>query len=447
MKKIHYILLLGLALRLTVFFILQPWTEQGREKILRGDANGYHHLAVEIKEQGTFGATSPFLSALRTPGYPGFIAFWYLFFGTRPWLVILVQIALDTILIATIFWFVKEILNQTVALIAALLYALDPLAIQYTNVLLSDSLFVFFIFISYVFLWKFLKEQKYKHLVLSAILIGIACYVRPIGLYLIIPNSLFLLFFVVKKRLQFKPIVSYMFLFGLILLPWMTRNYHKHDHFFFSTSGNFNLLILYASDVEAEAKNVSTVKLKQEYRKELSTKFPNVTNENIYDLHQQYKQKAFSIFLTYHGALIKSYVRGIVDMFFSVNRGFGEMIIGKEKKIPYDAFVMLKQNGLTGLKIILIDYPISTTFYAGSMLLWFFLTYITTLLGFHQLIINKKWPLLLFILIPIIYFFLITGQAGNGRFKLPIIPFYLILSAIGLQRILHSHQVTKTQRK
>lgn len=53
------------------------------------------------------------------------------------------------------------------------------------------------------------------------------------------------------------------------------------------------------------------------------------------------------------------------------------------------------------------------------------------------ILINKKnYKKLVILMIPIIYFILLTGSAGLGRFKLPIIPFYLILASITIASLI-----------
>ncbi len=64
------------------------------------DALGYHQLAVNLLEHGAFSiSTAPPLQpdAIRTPGYPAFIALVYLIFGVSPQAVLLLQVILDSL--------------------------------------------------------------------------------------------------------------------------------------------------------------------------------------------------------------------------------------------------------------------------------------------------------------------------------------------------------------
>ena len=432
-KKIIWIVLAGLALRILVFLMLQPWTMEGEEKILRSDANGFHITAIEIKENLAFGKKDPYVSALRTPGYPAFIALFYQIFGNNPWVVLLIQILMDSALIILIYLFTLKLFNQSLALIASLFYSLDPIVIQYVNFLLSDILFVFLIFTSYMLLWRFVEQLKIKWLLAHVVLLAFAVYVRPIGMYLIILNGGWLVLYFLKQKLPAnKTILIYSMAFIILISPWLLRNYFKHGHIFFSTSGNYNSLVLYAAEVSDEAKVATANDVIKMHRNEIEKKYPEISHDNIFQIHKEYKKIALDIITAHPIAFVTSYIRGQVDMFFSTNRLTYEMIIGNEKKIPYDAFKLIRDRGPAAIIQIINDYPKSTLFYVIIILSWFIGTYFYAVKGFIFLFSRNEWLKVSFLLIPILYFTILTGQAGLARFKLPIIPFYCLFISVGI---------------
>jgi hypothetical protein len=95
--RLGRIALLALCVRLVFFLLVRPWSpavESGF--VLQGDARGYHELATTLLTQHrlAYGATDA-PNALRTPGYPVFVAALYALFGWHPWVVMLFQILLD----------------------------------------------------------------------------------------------------------------------------------------------------------------------------------------------------------------------------------------------------------------------------------------------------------------------------------------------------------------
>jgi len=116
---------------------------------------------------------------------------------------------------------------------------------------------------------------------------------------------------------------------------------------------------------------------------------------------------------------------------FSHQRQTFEIIIGHEKKIPYDAIKLLRDRGPAAIIKIIKDYPKATLLYSIFILGWFLVTYTFAVKGIIILFKNNEWIKVSFLLLPIFYFILLTGQAGLARFKLPIIPFYCLLIAKG----------------
>ena len=183
-KKYVFIFSLALAIRLTLFFFIHPYGDGGSKKLLISDAVGYHSIAVNIVNGIGYSPHSAYLSMLRTPGYPVFIALWYKIFGIHPWIVILVQILADSLLAVLLMKFALLFWGHREALLAGLLWAVEPLAIIFSNSLLSDSLFVLFIVLSFYFLAKYFYGKNAGHLYLCSALLAAATYIRPVSFYL-----------------------------------------------------------------------------------------------------------------------------------------------------------------------------------------------------------------------------------------------------------------------
>ena len=83
----------------------------------------------------------------------------------------------------------------------------------------------------------------------------------------------------------------------------------------------------------------------------------------------------------------------------------------------------------------------------GALIATFlFVNYSAFFLGSLSLIYKKSYFLVLLILITIIYFCALTGVIGISRFKLPMVPFYSMVSAQGLFEI-YKLAIQKTKRQ
>jgi len=151
-KTIILIAGFALLLRIGFFMVVQPWDKQVlQETILVGDPDGYHNMALSIINSGSFSYHKymPFekikgdVSAERTPGYPLFVSFVYFLFGVRPWLVILFQLLVNVGSLILIYVLAKKVFEKKIAIIAALLYAIEPHAISLPIAFMTDTLFTF----------------------------------------------------------------------------------------------------------------------------------------------------------------------------------------------------------------------------------------------------------------------------------------------------------------
>jgi len=102
--------------------------------MLHPDSVGYDLDARALLRTGCF-AMSPDRphqpEIVRTPGYPLFIAMIYRVCGERPGAVIVAQILVSVGTLALLFLLTRDLFGPAVAVVAALLLALDPVSLAY----------------------------------------------------------------------------------------------------------------------------------------------------------------------------------------------------------------------------------------------------------------------------------------------------------------------------
>jgi len=238
-KKLLLVFLLAFCVRLVfwIFIINHP------ERAFDNDSRGYLQLAETLLESHTFP------SILRTPVYPFFIASVYFVFGKLPQAVLVFQYLLDSVTSVIVLLLFLRIFQDTKwALLAGFLYAINPFAVFYSNMILTETLFTFiFAVASY---WIFAFSCDKRKLVLSSLMLGIGALCRPISLYGVFLFMPFLLF-AGRTVWRDKLISCLMFflVYFMILVPWCARNYQYYGQWTISTADKYNIFVNFAPEV------------------------------------------------------------------------------------------------------------------------------------------------------------------------------------------------------
>jgi hypothetical protein len=181
------ILLLALAARLGLFHAAPR-----AAVFLTDDSNGYWELSRSMDRFGYLRwRYEP--EIFRTPGYPVFLRGAQSLEGlTQSFqsvanedrmidLAVLLQIVLDVALVGLTCCLGARIACPKAGLVAGFLQAISPLAIGASCRILSDSLYAFAFTIAVLLMVAHLQTGRWRTLIASAIVLGAACYVRPVA--------------------------------------------------------------------------------------------------------------------------------------------------------------------------------------------------------------------------------------------------------------------------
>ncbi len=446
-KRTVTVLIGCLLLRLMFFAVVQPWAPDVEERIIipsgeaRTDSLEYHTAAITILEEHRFALENgapP--EALRTPGYPLFVAGIYAIFGYHPWIVLLFQIILDTLACFLLFRAFSRIFNSHLAYIAAIIYAIDPYVIMYDSFLFCDSFFVFLL-ITGLFIFSYIvqaQRSNKKHLFLiflMGLLMGIMSMVKPIALYLPLVIIIYSMMASRSHRLNsVKHSLLILLGFGIIITPWIFRNYEIFGEPSFSTPGDFNLLALTVTPMEMKRQDMDDVNV---VRAALFLEADDMMRADNYDperLNEFQRAKYWRklalryIFSDPMGALY-TYGRGILDIFLNLETSaFSKML-----HIPMTRFDMKSYSNIFELvRDFVLKKGIVGIIVGGIAGLFLLLTYLSTFLGICLSWRKLNHSYIVYCLLIVGYFIILTGAAGLARFRLPIIPFYLIFTAVGI---------------
>lgn len=445
-KKYLILFTTALLARLFFFILVRPWDPYVQENIiLQSDAKGYHLLAATILSQNEFVNETGSAESLRTPLYPLYLSITYLLFGSKPWIPIFFQIILDCISCILLFRIIKKFTSVKTAFISSLFFAFDPFLIFFSVTLLSETLFIILLITGTFFLSGAVqthsKKLFYVNVIFAACFFGLATLVKPISFYLMIVIPVFLLF---VKRLNFKPVLIsaavFVIVFGLCVLPWGIRNMNTFGTLSLSTSGSFNLLVLYVSPFEAAVRNQPAEVVKQSLLDEadiLMVKDGLVISElNDFQKAKYWDKLSLNYIKNNYIKFIQYSFIGMIHSFGNLGtRGFAEALRLPHNEERFE--IKGKENFMQQLKDFMNQKSVYEIAIAIIVLMFLLLQYICLITGVFVSWKTVKKDYLWYCLIMTAYFIILTGAAGLVRFRLPAIPFYLVFAGAGGDYLFH----------
>lgn len=423
------IILLAFIIRMAFFISLQPWVNDvvNNSILVFGDASEYHRLALSVLNNKSFED----FGALRTPGYPVFVALIYGISSGSVWFVLLMQILLSLGSVFLVYKISLTIFSRKIALLSAFLFTIDLHQVFYSVALMSETLFVFLFLASIYYLCKGIKKNSLSSICLSAFILGIATLVRPIS-YLFPFIAVIIIFGLGNLKLKMRMAYSLFFsvIFMVSISPWLLHNYSNFGEAKLSSASGYNLLFQYVAFTEVYKTGKTIDKVTMDFNN-LAVKQGadsagrnSFNNSRIYtNIAEWYIKDNFLIFC-------KRNLMGIVNMY----TGLATLQIAPFFHIKANP---LNDKGYGGPGIFsrIMDFFQNKTraeiFVAFPLAFYLFINYLFSFYGIFLLIRKKEKFVYLFILI-VLYFSVIVGVMGMVRFKIPFMPYINILCAVGL---------------
>jgi len=225
-KKEIFLFLLMLFLELAMIFVLSQ--KNGLEIFSRSDANEFRIIVGNIINHSVFSleTEAPFSPTnFRTPGYVSFLLIIYLIFGSfKP--AIFFGAAIFALSAPLAYLIAKEIFSKKIALVSAILFAIEPWALFQSGFLVAEQIFMpLFLFSIYLF-YRYLKTGTINYIFYSSLFLGLTTLIRPLTTFFILIFVIFVFIFEYKHsfsralRMAFLPL----FIFIAVLSPWLIRN-------------------------------------------------------------------------------------------------------------------------------------------------------------------------------------------------------------------------------
>jgi hypothetical protein len=341
------------------------------------------------------------IETLRTPGYPLLLAG----FGLRIVPMIVFQHLLNVALTVAIYLFVMARLgDRFVAIAAAILFAIDTPTLHYANKILTETIFTALLFV------VFALVVYARKLPLAGVLTGVLVLIRPVAIAYFVVIAICL----AMRRIRLRTIAIYIALALLLPIGWGLRNLHHTGVFTISSIGGINMLTYRAagalaikddgdfdSDLADEMKG-----LQESADDEIQRRLHIADAEELPDAvrGKYYSEIGLRILRQHPRAAVLLTLRGLLVNIFD-SRWEGLEIVSR---FPTD----IVRRSLDAYSAAVFVFVV-----IGAAALW-----------------KRDRDLAAMIIATVVYFLLISaGGEAESRFRVPVIPQYMIVAACGLR--------------
>ena len=435
-------LIIGGICQLLIFFTVH---HRAPDRIFSPDSPSYVNPARAILRTSRFAVSSEkpdIPEARRTPGYPAFIASIFFLFGEDYVPLIIAQILLNLGTTLISYRTVSLIWDSETALIAALLLLFDPSLFISSQRVMAESLFTFVLSVAILVMVHALKKQQHQMFLffLHSTCLAIATLIRPITYYFIIPLiGILVLILRSHQNLSWKRtrLAIIVLLIPQIILigGWKIRNYRVTGKAEFSYIQGINLLFYSCSGVIAERDGISF----EEARHGLGYSryaelHPETQDWSIAQLDTRWKREGRDIIRQYPLWFLKSHLRGIGKMMFSLGESSLIKYVGDEpiETGPIGELFQLSWKDYIqkwgGEKFHLF-------LLAFLMVTYLLFMYMSMTYSFWFLLKSKDacWGVHLFMTVLTLYFIAVSGgPAASSRFRVPLMPVFCMYAGHGL---------------
>jgi hypothetical protein len=368
---------------------------------------------------------------MRTPGYSLFLAITSL--AGLPAAVV-ANVILSVFSVILVWRLARtSFSDDRIALVAAWIFAFEPLSVVLSVVLLSETLFLALFLISMERLAAFLRTRHLQALAVAGLWLTAATFVRPVTYYLAVPLALGL--FIVLARvpgLRWKAPAVLL----LSVLPWLSawqmRNWVETGYSGFTSITEINLYFWDAADVTARVEHRNLSDVQNEYNDRVVSDQTGAPDSRSLVFM---RSEALRVIRAHYGVYLRVCFVSLVKTAFNPGAGhFDILLIPGYEDLGHNSGLI--DEGPVRWGIVLIkNYPWVATEKAALAVvllgLYLFAARGVFRGGLHT---TNLWLLLGTSLYFLAISALIMGEGAVSRYRLPIMPIVCIFAAAGILR-------------
>jgi len=405
------------------------------ESIYLYDSWGYLNIAYNLYHEGVYSQmTGDQLTAdsTRTPFYSIYIYLFHLLQLHGEWIVYVQALvgAFTAAITAQCALLIKR--NRLAAFVVGLLVAFDIPSVYFSNTVLPEPWFGFFLVCALFYLIKSVKYDEPSHRIYVMLFLVLATYTKPIAIYLLIAMPFILLIFNQQGiKYELIQLTKFVVIGTLLISPWIYRNQQTFGGVFFSSIAEVNLLFHTASNIKAIATNSNRHTIEYEYRNskplsELSFEhnphviphFRKYARKECLQVVQQYPNVAFNMMLKSWVGFFAKPLRSYIGMQLN-GKKLGDEPALTNVDMPssyWESFkVALKRANWMEQTAIIVQILLLALLYLSilfSLPLWF----------------KSNWQIGLMLLFLILYFSVTSSITDvDARFRVPIVSYIILL--------------------
>lgn len=258
--NIWFILFIAFSLRFLLFFI--SCIQKGDfSNFYSPDTYSYLTMAKQLVAYGQF-AVNGVPEIFLTPGYPVFLALGLLLKHVEL-VTLLLQISISCATVYLIYRIAVLMFHaEHIAKLCALLYAVEPLSILYSNELLVETIMAFLVILFLFFILKYIEKKTILDLFFASLAIAASVYVKIATYFLplfLIAACILWIFWKKKEKTAALTICLFLCISYAFIGVWQVRNMVKAGYAAFSAIPDYNIYYYEAASVIAKKEGVSLI--------------------------------------------------------------------------------------------------------------------------------------------------------------------------------------------
>jgi hypothetical protein len=353
---------------------------------------------------------------LRTPGYPLLILPFLWAHLDLKYLIAFQHLLRVLIVLATAVFAFRLTGSRRLSLWAGLLLCIDLPMLKSANSVLTEIMFTVVLGVVLILLWHESKHAQSPGLLLlvSGLLAGAFVLIRPVGLLFFLPGAVYLM--LVRRPYKFRAALIFVLSFLCIPLLWATRNYRQTGYFTVSSISGYSMLQCRAAGVLAiddPGEFYANLERRQNEVDALACRDwerahgRDCSQMTIPEQSQYYSNYGSKIVFQHPFAYVKLATRGVGMT----------MLTGSPASL----------SGITGMKFNLA---------ARLLLIYTVPSFCLALFGLKEFWSTNRAFFWLAALVCVYFVGISAGAESFSRFRVPIIPIYIILIVVGMDSVL-----------
>lgn len=428
------------------------------QNFMMPDSILFTHLADGIIQSGGYNRLVDggelIVETERVPIYPLYLSVFYVLAGHDPLWPILGQIAIDALTCVFVGLLAHQ-LDRRLLLLAGLLAAVNLNMVVHSSLILTDSLFLFFLATHLYFTVRYFLAPAARSAVLSGVFYSLALLTRPMMFYFFALLLLAIALTAWRRENSIRQALRHAGLTFLaatfLTVPMLARNFHEFGHIgLVSQQGThaLNWVVPLAREFTLGAAFTKSqeemgIRLHQQLAKRGMDSLPANPFESS-ELHLQVAREALLELGTWR--LFQAWATGAAINLFSPSITSTPLINRMERPRFYQTsgstITDKAWNFLTGAdNLVFLSLMIPA-------LLTVLIFRSVQLVGFVSVV--RQWQLpaapFLYMLLMSLYVLAVTGPVVGVKYRLPLEPFLVLLTAIGMARLCPRLRLTSAQR-